>query len=56
MKSPENLFCIGLVEFVHNGFVNSYVTPSLGKFGQKSFASPKICLILHLRVFCEQPR
>jgi len=34
--------------FFGGHFLWSFFGASLGKFGQKSFAPPKICLLLHL--------
>jgi len=44
MKRKAAVFC-----FFRGYFLWNIFRASLGKFGQKSFAPPKICLVLHRR-------
>jgi len=47
--TPKMVFMIVVGENLWAKIPQKAFLASLGKFGQKSFALPKICLLLHLR-------
>ena len=48
LKMPAEKLGPVIVEMKCSRFFLEFFWASLGKFGQKSFATPKICLPLHL--------